>query len=240
MDKPRIKNGSVSKRSWEIAYELIKDLILSLHIQPGEIVSENKLAIQLGIGRTPVREALKRLEQEGLIVSTNGRKRVYVLSVSDIEEIFDLKKTLEGSIAKWAAERAGKKDHSRLDQIVESMTQIADSKPSEPSQLEQWNNRYLAVDGEYHNLLAKIAGNRRAEQIVLNLNAQWHRLHLGILAIEGRIEKSAAEHRKIADAIIGHQPDKAEQCMIYHLENLKVMLVSIMKAFHYPSNPRRS
>ena len=84
-------------KAWEKAYDRIKDMILTMKIKPGEIVSENNLSKQLGISRTPVREAIKALEQEGLIIASNRRKRVYVLTVKEIEEIFELKKAIESA-----------------------------------------------------------------------------------------------------------------------------------------------
>ena len=82
--------STTKKKSKEEAYELIKDKILTMSIKPGEAVTEQNLSAQLGIGRTPVREALTRLELDGLIVSQNGRKKVYALTVDEMREILDV------------------------------------------------------------------------------------------------------------------------------------------------------
>ena len=221
-------------KAWEVAYERIKDLILGMEFKPGDIVSENRMAQRLGISRTPVREALKRLEQEGLIISSNRRKRVYVLTVQEIEEIFDLKKVLEASIARWAAERGSEEDLRELAGIFEAMERIVEGKPEEASELEEWKHAWLEEDRKYHEQLFAMAGNRRAAQIVRSLNTYWHRLRLGIVAIEGRIEVSEGEHRKITEAVCGRDPEAAERAASAHLDNLKNMLVGIMKVFHYP------
>ena len=221
-------------RAWEVAYERIKGLILGMEFKPGDIVSENRMAQRLGISRTPVREALKRLEQEGLIISSNRRKRVYVLTVQEIEEIFDLKKVLEASIARWAAERASEEDLGKLRGIFDSMERIVEAKPEDASEVEGWKHGWLEEDRKYHEQLFAMAGNRRAAQIVRSLNTYWHRLRLGIVAIEGRIEVSEAEHRKITEAVVSRDAEAAEKAASTHLENLKSMLVSIMKVFHYP------
>ena len=99
-----------SRKNWEKAYDEIKHLILVMGIRPGENLSENALAARLGISRTPVREALKALEREGLVVSERGRKRAFVLTIRDVDEIFDLKIALEGKVARWAAERGSAAD----------------------------------------------------------------------------------------------------------------------------------
>ena len=219
---------------WEQAYDQIKDLILSLRINPGEIVSENSLSKLIGMSRTPIREALKRLEQDGLVFEENRRKKVYILTVEDIDQIFGLKEMVEGGISHWAAERGNRDFFDRLKKVVATMKRIAASRPSDPNMLEEWYQQWLESDRSFHVLLAEAAGNRRAKQIVDNLNLQWHRLRLGILAIEGRIEKSLIEHEKIAAAIIAGKPEDAERATREHLENLKVMLVGIMKAFSFP------
>jgi DNA-binding GntR family transcriptional regulator len=90
------------------------------------------------------------------------------------------------------------------------------------------------VDNRYHDLLFRMARNKRAEQIIKNLNDQWHRLRIGILAMEGRIQKSVTEHHAIARAILDGNASEAEQAMQEHLRNLKKMITTIMSAFHFP------
>jgi len=229
-----MKEPDREERAWEAAYEQIKELILSMDFKPGDIVSENRMAQRLGISRTPVREALKKLEQEGLVIASNRRKRVYVLTVKEVQEIFDLKQVVEGSVARWAAERGSEEDMGKLQAIIEEMGEIAAGKPEEPSRQEEWKHAWLEADKRYHEQLLAMAGNRRAAQLIQSLNTYWHRLRLGIVAIEGRIEISQAEHRKITEAVVRRDPDAAEKATVSHLENLKNMLVNIMKVFHYP------
>ena len=225
---------SSSKDAWLTAYEAIRQQILSMKIKPGEIVSENNLSKQLGISRTPIREALKKLELDGLIISANRRKRVFILTIHEIEEIFDLKIAIEGSIARWAAERAQKKERDELQQIVDKMERFANIVPDQNYEVEAWVDDWLKVDNRYHDLLFLMARNKRAEQIIKNLNDQWHRLRIGILAMEGRIQKSVKEHHAIARAILDSDASEAELSMQEHLRNLKKMITTIMSAFHFP------
>lgn len=229
-----MKEKTSSKDAWLTAYEAIRQQILSMEMKPGEIVSENNLSKQLGISRTPIREALKKLELDGLIISANRRKRVFILTIHEIEEIFDLKIAIEGSIAGWAAERAEKKERDELRQIVQKMEHFADIVPDQNYEVEAWVDDWLKVDNRYHDLLFLMARNKRAEQIIKNLNDQWHRLRIGILAMEGRIQKSVKEHHAIARAILDGNASEAEQAMQEHLRNLKKMITTIMSAFHFP------
>jgi DNA-binding GntR family transcriptional regulator len=224
-----------NRNAWEQAYESIRDLILHLEIQPGETVTETSLSQRLGISRTPVREAVKRLEQEGLIVTTNRRKRAYVLTVQEIEEIFDLKICIEGTVAAWAAERASDEQRAELAAVLGEMRQVAAARPSDPAREEPWLQRWLTQDRRFHGLLFAMAGNGRAQQIVRNCNMQWHRLRLGMLTMEGRIERSVGEHETVGQAILAARPAAARKAMEQHLRNLRRELVKIMTLLHFPS-----
>jgi DNA-binding GntR family transcriptional regulator len=224
-----------SKRSWERAYDEIKDLILIMGIRPGQILSENSLARQLGISRTPVREALKALEREGLVVADGRRKRAYVLTIEDVAEIFDLKTALEGKIARWAAERASAAQRDALGRIARRMESLAAHAPPESKGRDAWHEKWLKLDEEFHDQLFLMAGNRRAEQVIRTQNSLWHRLHLGMIAIEGRIGRSTGEHERIAAAIVAGRGAIAERLMEEHLGRLRDILTSIMAAFHYPT-----
>jgi DNA-binding GntR family transcriptional regulator len=227
--------GTPPPKAREMAYERIKSLILTMECRPGDIIAENSISKKLGISRTPAREALKKLEQEGLVVSSNRRKRVYILTLTEISQIFDLKKVIEGAIARWAAERGSEKDLAKLKSIVTEMNRIVRRKPSGDDQVKAWKAEWLQWDVCFHDQLFKMAGNARAEQYIGSLNAFWHRLRLGILAIEGRIETSWSEHSRVAEAILRRDPSGAGEAMESHLENLKKMLIGLMDAFHYPA-----
>ena len=225
------------KKSWEEAYDYIKNKIFKMKLKPGEMVSEYSLAKELNMSRTPVREALKKLEQEGLIISSpNGRKRVFILTIKDINDIFDLKETLEVSIVRWATERGSEEDIEKLRKVVEEMVRISREKQRylKENAEEKWLKEWMEVDVQFHELLYKMAGNKRAELFVKNLNDQWQRLRQAILVIEGRIEKSSEEHREIFQSIAKRDVKAAEEAMLSHLRNIRRMLLSVMKAFNFP------
>ncbi|MFN4145467.1 MAG: GntR family transcriptional regulator [Runella sp.] len=225
----------VNKKAWQEAYEVILEKILNLDIKPGEAVTEIALSEQFGIGRTPMREALKRLEQEGLIVTHNGRKRVYILTINEIEEIFDLKGAIEGYVAKWAAQRGSDDDFAELRIIQEEIKLFLSHRATESKEEDKWLEEWLELDRRLHDHLFKMANNKRAESVVKNLNVQWHRLKVGILAMEGRIDKTVAEHQQFVSAIVEKKADLAEKLMTEHLDNLKRELVKLLRVYHYPA-----
>jgi DNA-binding GntR family transcriptional regulator len=227
-----MKNGHAKRK----AYEIIKSLILNAKLQPGQAVTETGLSENLGLSRTPVREALHELEREGLIITRNRRKRVYILTVHEIEDIFDLKIEIESAVAGWAAQRGSKGQFQQLDRISKQMKRLACQRPGSEQKELAWLNKWLTADRKLHALLFTMAQNKRARQIIQNFNSQWHQMKLGMLALEGRIEKSAIEHERIAREVCAQRPAQAEKQMRTHLQNLKKELVKIMKLSHYPNN----
>lgn len=227
-----MKNGRAKQR----AYEKIKGLILSAKLRPGQAVTETALSRDFGLSRTPVREALHELEREGLIITRNRRKRVYMLTMNEIEDIFDLKIEIEGAVAGWAARRGTKNQFQQLDKISNQMQRLARLRPGSERKEQVWLNKWLAADRKLHELLFSMAQNKRARQIIENFNSQWHQMKLGMLALEGRIEKSAIEHERIVQAVCAQRPAQAQKQMRRHLQNLRRELVKIMKLAHYPRN----
>lgn len=208
------------------AYEYIKARIFNMTYRPGEPLSEVRLAEELGISRTPVREALRRLTTEGLVLSAPGRGRVvYTLSLRDIDSIFDVKECLESMVAMRAAENCTAAAAGQLGEIVARLEAAA-----EAGHLEDW----LEADAEFHGTLFEMAGNQRAQQIVQSLNEQWHRLRLGFVALEGRMAVSVQEHKRIAESVQQGNAEAAARAMREHLTNLRGALTSLLRNLVVP------
>lgn len=220
-------------------YEEIKNLILETELKPGEFVSELVLAQKFNTSRTPVREALKKLEHEGLIVTEGKRKRVFILTLKDLREIFDIKKAVEAKVVKWAIERGKEEDFEKLATAIEKLEVLAKTKPKGIDERKKWFNDWLKQDREFHDIIFDMADNKRVKQLVENLNSQWHRLRVGIDAIEGRIAQSLDEHKKIAQGILDRDPNTAEEAMLNHLENLYTSVAGLMELFHFPESVKR-
>jgi len=217
--------------SWMYAYEEVKKRILSMEIKPGELLSENTFSKELGISRTPVREAFKELEKEGLVYTSNKRRRVFTLTPDEIRDVFDLKISIEGCVAKWAAERGTEAQGEELTSVIQSMRNFAGNE-AEQEAFHENLDAWLTLDNRFHSLLFEMAGNTRAEEIIKNLNNQWHRFRIGILGIEWRIRVSVDEHAKIAEAVVKRDGDLAQQVMREHLMKLKGMIIHLMETFH--------
>lgn len=210
------------------AYDYIRENILSMEYQPGDFITDSKIADELKISRTPVREACQRLEYEGLLFSESRRGwRIYSLTIKDIDNIFDLKCEIEGLIARKAAMCQDKDEEYRntLQDLINQM-KVA----SVNDDLVAW----LIVDTSIHHLLYIMAQNDRAERYINNLNDQWHRLRSGYIKMIGRFERSTEEHEKFINAIINGDPDEADKAMQEHLNNVREGLLKILVTMILP------
>ncbi len=224
-----------STSAWQRAYNEIQELIINSKLKPGATVTEIGLSKQLNMSRTPVREALVKLEQEGLVVSESGRKKIFMLTIREIDEMFDIKIVLESAISKWAAKRGSDTDKLNLQSLLNQMIAHVKKRPSDESEEEIWFQEWLKLDRKLHDLIFSMAGNKKAKQFILNINKQWHRLRVGLQAMEGRIEKSIEEHEKFVTAIIKGDGDKAMMETQAHLSSLKRIIIKMLKLFNYPN-----
>jgi DNA-binding GntR family transcriptional regulator len=202
------------------AYDYVKAQIMNLDLKPGQYVTDSQVAGELNISRTPVREALRRLEQEELLINQARRGwKVYTLSLEDVHEIFDIKEALEGMAARRAAGCQDEELRSALRAAMDRMRQAAVA--DDP---DAWRE----ADARLHDVIFAMGGNERASTIIGSLNDQWHRVRIGFVAVEGRIERSNPEHEVIVDRILAGDGEEAERHMRLHLNNVRQELVHLL------------
>ena len=187
----------------DIAYRTIKDDIISCALQPGEDISEGVLAARYRMGKAPIRSAMMRLRQEGLVVS-RGRQgnAVSAVTLRDVQEIFQLRLVLEVTAVRLAA---GKVDASRLRALNEAAH--ATWSPGD----ETSESTYLRANRELHRYVAESSGNERLAALVVGLMEQHERIvHLG-LSLQNREHEFHHFHDDLVDALIEGDGDRASQ-----------------------------
>ncbi len=195
------------------AYVAIREAILTLKIRPGQLVAIGDLADQLRISRTPVREALLRLEKEGL-VSINPRKGAYATSISvdDVKEIFELRIVLEAYAARVAAPRLTAADHAHLRNIL-SASEAAF----------QAGDEIHAADlgRQLHDLLVHTVHNRRLVAYLDNLDGHYTRLRRFAVTLPGRFERSHEQHKALVAALESGNGEAAGRIMEDHQASVR-------------------
>ncbi len=204
------------------AYMEIKRRILDNELSPNVIMLEKELADLLGMSRTPVREALIRLSNEGMVeVRPRHGMRVLPLSADDMIEIYQILTALESQAAELVAEKGLTEEQlNELNQSVDEM-----DKTLEAEDLESWSK----ADERFHILLVKFSGNKRLISLVNNYFDQSHRARLFTLRLRPKPVNSNNDHRKVVAAIEAGEAKKAAQYHRDHRENSGKMLVKLLK-----------
>lgn len=203
------------------AYEVIKRKIVNGEITPGTKLQEDRLAEELGISRTPVREALSRLAQEGLVEIIPRRGRYVVdLSLPDIIHLLEIREALEGMAARLATANITREALARMRAYFEGRGKEIRRKDFEG---------YLQADMDFHDLLMKTSGNERLVQLMSTLYDHIQMLRLRSVVLPGRAEASLREHLSIIEALEKEDPDLAEERVREHIRNVKADVIKALK-----------
>lgn len=204
----------------ETAYRFIRHAIVTGELAQGEILRETRLAEEIGVSRTPVREALGRLGNEGLVILERHRRgRVAELSEADMVEIFRLRAKVESHACRRAATRITPDAIAELERIEDEM---------EARFAEQGWHRHLAhfdrLNNEFHALIARFSESPRVERILagsLELPASIFNRYAE--PVELRTRRTHRQHREIIDALRSRNADWAEAAMNAHLLSIPRM-----------------
>lgn len=189
--------------------ERLRQRIFAHELTPGTWIDEQKLADQYGISRTPLREALKVLAAEGLVL-LKPRRGCYVteLSPQDLDDIFPLMALLEGRAAHEATQKATANDIVELTAIHEQL---------ESSAREGRMTDFFEANQEFHKKLQELSNNRWLLSVIQDLRKVLKLSRLHSLSLEGRLQQSLDEHRAMMQAIAKRQTKEAEQLMHDHI-----------------------
>ena len=203
------------------AYVVLKEEIRMNQLPAGHQATEPELAMRLGVSRTTVREALIRLEAEGLIEIIPRRgARILPLRVDDMEEIYDILTSLEPAMAAKLAQ-FGLSD-SDLGTLNEAVTEM--ERALEDGNLDRW----AEADGHFHLGILDLYGNKRLRSYVAELSEQVHRARMVTLRLRELPFQSNQEHRLIVESIAKGDSEGARQLFLRHRQRAAKELVGIL------------
>ncbi len=196
----------------------LRDAIVSGRLQPKERLVEADLTEALGVGRSAVRTALARLEQEGLVEHERNRGAwVRLVDEREAVEILEARAVLEGLAARQAADKASARDIAALRRILGRMRRLLDT-----GDLLGASDENAAL----HRRLLEIAGHDTATRLISTLKSQLVRFQYRTILLPGRSERSLGEHAAIVEAVAARDPDAAEAAMRTHLSHVAEALRS--------------
>lgn len=194
---------------YEDVAELLRERIFTGQMKPGDWIDELALCAQLGISRTPLREAIKVLATEGL-VTMKVRRGAYVTEASaqDTHEVFHLMALLEADAAAQVAQQADTQVLAELQALHETLETSAHDRA-----------RFFQINEQFHFRLLALAPNRWRDQIVADLRKVMKLNRAQSLLKSGRIEQSIVEHRQIMRALLNRDPTAARRAMHAHISS---------------------
>lgn len=202
-----LESGSVRSQG-QRAYLLIRDQIITLKLAPGSVIEEAQLREELGLGRTPIREALQRLAHENLVTFVPHRGTfVCDINLTDLHRLTEVRVELEGYAARLAADRAGAADRTRMKALIAELGKIDESDVRGLIRLDQRIHRQV-----YQATRNAFLQSMLEENFNLSLRIWFLGLDRGI-----RLKEAVEEHRQLLDAIVSRDAQKAESVMRQHV-----------------------
>jgi DNA-binding GntR family transcriptional regulator len=200
----------------EIVYEELKMQILKGQIVPGTRMMEVEMAEEMGVSRTPIREAIRKLEKEGL-VTIEPRKGAYAsqISTKDMVDILEVRQNMEGLAAHYAALRMSDEQKKRLGEIADSYNKAV---------VENNTPDMIAYDTAFHHLIVEGSGNKMLVHMIEQLQELVLRFRYLYYDDFKRAEKMPREHKVIYDAIVTGDTEKARKAADVHIDRLKKLV----------------
>ena len=195
-------------------FEKIREDILIGKYVTGEKIVEAKLAEEFGVSRTPVREALKQLELDGLVDNIPNRGvMVKGISKQDIDDIFTIRVAIEGIAVKWAIERMDDSDLEKLKEIFELMEFYTFKKDLD---------KISELNTKFHEVIYNATKSRYLEHVLKDFQFFMKTTRYKSLRSTGRMESALDEHREVLNAFKDKDIDRAVKAILKHVNNSRV------------------
>jgi DNA-binding GntR family transcriptional regulator len=204
-----------------LAYERIKDKLIMLEIRPGEPINDVALAAELGVGRTPVREALKRLETDHLVVSYSRRGTfATVVDVTELGAISDIRQLLEPHAARRAAQNAGPALRLRLRETAEHIKhlEVADGD----------RDSFIREDMAVHQLIYRASGNAHLEDVLVRYDNLATRIWCLVIDKLPDLAAHIHGHADLLVAIADGDADTAAQLALDHVTSFERVIRDVL------------
>ena len=204
----------------ELVCEHIREAIINGTFAPGERLMEIQMADEMGVSRTPVREAIRKLEMEGFVVMI-PRRGTYVsnMSIKDINDVYEIRISLDTLAAGLAAERISDEELEELQCLLVKVGNAIE---------ENDMAKVVEADIEFHDVLYKASRNERLRNIINNLREQITVIRGVSMRYPGRLKDTQEEHRRLVECIAARNVEKSQEMARIHLENAEKTLMAAM------------
>jgi len=212
-----VSNGNAR---YSLRYKVLGQLeesILNGEYQPGDYLVETKLSRQFGVSRTPIREAIRQLEREGLVkIVTNKGAMVLGVTDEDIEDIYNIRMEIEKLAVRWAIQKITPDEIEKLKEQVELAEFYINKKHC---------TRLQDLDTEFHRIIYDACKSRPLKHMLSDFHRYVQRARKTSLQTPGLAKEALKEHKEILETIIEENVDKAEALICKHIRNAKENLL---------------
>ena len=206
------------KTKKDLAYEEIKRLILDGKLSGDMPISENVLANMLGISRTPVRDALRRLEMDGFVrVIPNQGVVIREVSISEVKEIYDMRIALEEFVVRELADGLSDEDFRNLEAILKKQEEVCEKRDAVA---------FHEEDRRFHDYLMRAYGNAMITNFIAKLRDRIEGINVNMLKTPGNMQLFYGEHKRIFEALRKRSGEEAAKEMDEHLKGGKTRLIA--------------
>ena len=195
----------------DVVFNTLRNAIMTGELPPGERLMEIKLADKLGVSRTPIREAIRKLELEGLVVNTPRKgAQVAGISAEDLRDVLEVRRSLEALAITLACE---KMTDEALDELYENVTEFKKHIDTKAA------SDIASMDVGFHDIIYKSTGNNRLIQFLYNIREQMYRYRYEYIKNKESWHRLADEHMAIYESIKKRDVDAARSAILTHIDN---------------------
>ena len=208
----------------DVVFNTIRQAILRGELKPGERLMEIQLANKLGVSRTPIREAIRKLELEGLVLMI-PRKGAEVAEITEksLRDVLEVRRALEELSVQLACEKITKEEIRELERVAKEFQQVV--KSSDITEIAE-------VDVRFHDIIYTATDNQKLIQLLNNLREQMYRYRVEYLKRDGVFPQLIAEHEAIIRHIENNEKEKATEVMCRHIDNQVEAVIDVIRAKH--------
>ena len=204
-------------RNISIADQIFDQLerdILSGKYQRGEVLSELRLSKEMNVSRTPIREAIRRLEQENILEEAGRGVTVVGISKQDMLDMYEIRIRIEGLAAEWAAARIGDEELNQIRETLELQRYYTEKGGSHSDQIKN-------LDSQFHELVYRACGSRALTDTLLGLHKKMTKFRMASVSKHSRALQSVEEHEAILAALSAHDAAATGAAMTAHVVNAR-------------------
>ena len=208
----------------DVVFNTLRQAILRGELKPGERLMEIQLANKLGVSRTPIREAIRKLELEGLVLMI-PRKGAEVAEITEksLRDVLEVRRAMEELAVQLACEKITKEEIRELERVAKEFQQVVNS--SDITEIAE-------VDVCFHDIIYTATDNQKLIQLLNNLREQMYRYRVEYLKRDGVFPQLIAEHEAIIRHIENNEKEKATEVMCRHIDNQVETVIDVIRAKH--------